>query len=147
MMEIQTKQFGTLQVDEGDVYQFSIPMFGLEEYTQFVLIRPDESLPFAYLQSTQDPYISLLLADPFVFHSSYEFDLPEKELELLHNPTPDDLAVWVTVTLKDTLQNSMMNLLAPLVFNHKQKRGLQVVLHNSGYATKVPLKPVTEEAK
>jgi flagellar assembly factor FliW len=140
-MKLQTTLFGAMEVEEESLFSFENGLYGLEEYKQFALIRPDKSLPFAYLQAVEEPNICLLVADPFVFQPSYEFDIPEQDVRALREPDAESLAVWVTVTAGETLENGTMNLLAPIVINLDQRLGRQVVLHDSGYETKTPLFP------
>ncbi|KEO84069.1 flagellar assembly protein FliW [Tumebacillus flagellatus] len=144
-MVIQSHRLGSVDVEETAVFAFPKPLLGFERHEQFALIRPDAATPFAYLQAIDNPSVSFLLADPFAFDSSYEFELPEEEIERLSNVKPEELAVWVTVSARESLRDATMNLLAPLVFNTAQQVASQVVLHNSSYKTKVPMFPRPEE--
>jgi flagellar assembly factor FliW len=144
-MVIESAMFGQLEVAEQFVFEFSRPMLGLEEYTHYALVRPDEKLPFAYLQAVQEPNVCLLVADPFVFRANYEFDLPEQEIQGLGEVTPEAVSVWVTVTATDSLENATMNLLAPIVINTDKRLARQIVLHDSNYETKTPLFPAKKE--
>ncbi|MCX7569469.1 flagellar assembly protein FliW [Tumebacillus sp. DT12] len=136
---IESIHLGVVEVPEDQVYTFESGLYGLEEYTRFALICLDDSLPFRYLQAVDEPGICMLVGDPFTFRSDYEFDLAEGDVASLGEPQSEHLAVWVTVSAKDTLQDATMNLLAPVVLNVQKRLGRQVVLHNSGYPTREPL--------
>ncbi|MGZ4134498.1 MAG: flagellar assembly protein FliW, partial [Tumebacillaceae bacterium] len=76
-------------MEQQPVYHFPDGLYGLEELKRFVIVQPDEKLPFAYLQAVDDPAISLLITNPFLTHSYYEFDLSEQDLAMLEQPTPE----------------------------------------------------------
>ncbi|HEU4962318.1 MAG TPA: flagellar assembly protein FliW [Bacilli bacterium] len=139
MVKLETATWGAIEVAEADIFQFPDGLYGMEEQTRFALVRPDEELPFAYLQSTTEPGICLLIADPFAFYRAYEFDLSESDVAKLDRLTPEQTAVWVTMTAGESLQDATVNLLAPLVFNTEKRIGRQVVLHDSTYPVKAPL--------
>lgn len=132
-MIVETTSWGKLEVNDDQIYHFSKGIPGFEQETDFVLIDVKES-PFSYLQSMKQSDLSFVLADPFVFHTNYEFDLPEQEAEELS--ITDDVHVQCMVTLHEQIEQSTINLLAPLVFNLQKKQCKQVVLHYSPYQTR-----------
>ena len=138
-MIIESTRFGTVDVPDAELFTFANGLYGLEAHTQFALVCPDDTLPFRYLQAVDEPGICLLVGDPFVFRREYEFDLTESDLTALGDPTPEQVAVWVTVSARDSLQTATMNLLAPVILNVQKRLGRQVVLHDSGYPTREPL--------
>ncbi|WP_339325245.1 flagellar assembly protein FliW [Paenibacillus sp. FSL W8-0194] len=128
--------WGPLEVDEEQIYHFPKGIPGFEEEKRFVLISNQEE-PFQYLQSLQEKYLSFLIADPFLFYPDYEFELPDpdsKELKI-----EDEMLIRCMITLRDPVETSTMNLLAPLVLNPKLQLGKQIVLHASAYSTKQKL--------
>lgn len=132
-------QLGVVDIEENSIFELGQGLFGLEEYKRYALIRTDESLPFAYLQSVDEPSICLLLADPFSFYKDYGFDLQPQDVEALGQPTEEQIVVWVTCSVRESLQDATMNLLAPLIFNRDKHIARQVVLHDSKYVTRTPL--------
>lgn len=141
-MVIASKQTESIEDNEQIVFYFPKGLYGLEEFKQYELIIPDETLPFAYLQAKEVKDICLLVANPFAFFSDYQFELSETDLEALHHPDERSVAVWVTVSIRESLQEATANLLAPIVINTEKQLGRQVVLHNSQYEIKTPLFPL-----
>ncbi len=133
LMVIQTTIWGELEVSDDQTVHFAKGIPGFEQETDFVLIEVKES-PFNYLQSMKQSELSFVITDPFVFHTNYEFDLPEHEAEELS--ITDEVHVQCIVTLHELIEQSTINLLAPLVFNPQNKQGKQVVLHHSSYQTR-----------
>jgi len=52
---------------------------------------------------------------------------------------PDEALVLMIVTLGEKPEDATANLLGPVVINTRTREGLQVVLPEAGYSTKVPL--------
>jgi flagellar assembly factor FliW len=146
-MKIETVRFGEVDVEEQTLFRFPTGLLGLEDITQYALIQPDKTLPFAYLQAVQEPGLSLMLADPFAFFRDYEFDLHDADLLALGEPSQEQLSVWVTVNARETLQTSTANLMGPILLNTARQLGRQVILHDSPYKTKTPLLSAPKEAK
>lgn len=144
-MEIVSEKLGTLELDESLIFEFPDGLFGMEGLTRFALIQTEDNGPFGYLQSTDTPQICLLLTNPFLFHREYEFELPESDADKLGSPSPEQVAVWVTVSAPDNPQDATLNLLAPLVLNMERRIGRQVILHNSRFDTRTPMFPKRKE--
>ncbi|MFD1903611.1 flagellar assembly protein FliW [Paenibacillus rhizoplanae] len=90
--------------------------------------------PFWVLQSVHEQSLSFLLSDPFVFYPSYEFELPDDEAEEL--AIESEVLVRCILTLKEDVEASTINLLAPIVLNPIDLTGKQIVLHRTPYHTK-----------
>lgn len=132
-MIIETLSWGRLEVDEEQLYHFSKGLPGFDEETDFALIAMAET-PFWYLQSLRDKGLSFLLGDPFAFYPSYEFELPDDEAEELE--IKSDVIIRCIITLKENIEHSTINLLAPIVLNPVGLSGKQIVLHRAPYHTK-----------
>ncbi|MGN7762058.1 flagellar assembly protein FliW [Paenibacillus sp. 22594] len=132
-MIIETLSMGKLEVNEDQIYHFPKGIPGFEEETEFALIKMSES-PFWVLQSLKEQELSFLLSDPFVFYPSYEFELPDDEAEELGIEL--DVLVRCIITLKEQIETSTINLLAPIVLNPTGLTGKQIVLHHAAYHTK-----------
>lgn len=135
-MKVQTVNFGELDLENEDVFTFPQGIPGFEELQKFIIIQPDAQMPFSYLQSVEDGEISMIITNPFLFHSDYELQLNEKTLEELHIEQQEDVLVWSTISIKDQIKDATINLLAPIIVNVKQKLGKQIILHGSEYLTK-----------
>ncbi|MEK4353588.1 flagellar assembly protein FliW [Paenibacillus sp. FSL R5-0475] len=132
-MIIETLSWGEIDVDEEQLYHFPKGLPGFDEETDFALIAVEET-PFWYLQSVKEKGLSFLLSDPFVFYPSYEFDLPDDEAEELG--IDKEVVVRCIITLKEQVDQSTINLLAPIVLNPVKHAGKQIVLHRAPYHTK-----------
>ncbi|WP_068620589.1 flagellar assembly protein FliW [Paenibacillus tuaregi] len=132
-MLIQTASWGELEIETTQIYHFPKGVPGFEEETEFALIPLEEDM-FAYLQSTKEQELAFLLADPFNYYPDYEFELPEADKDELQ--IESKVLVRCIVSLKDKVERSTLNLLAPIILNPDKQLGKQVILHNSAYQTK-----------
>jgi flagellar assembly factor FliW len=130
---IETLSWGKLEVDKEQLYHFPKGIPGFDEETDFALIVMEET-PFWYLQSVKSKGLSFLLGDPFAFYPAYEFELPDVEAEELE--IRSDVVVRCIITLKENVEQSTINLLAPIVLNPVRNFGKQIVLHKAPYHTK-----------
>lgn len=114
-------------------------MPGFEDKHQFKLEFPEEGSPLCRLQSVEDEELAFILADPFVFYPSYEFQLPENVTAELEVQSPADILVMVVVNVRDELATAMVNLVAPIVIHIESGQAKQVILTNTEYLTRHPL--------
>jgi|CeladaMinimDraft_18_1061708.scaffolds.fasta_scaffold00758_8 flagellar assembly factor FliW len=138
-MELKTSRFGTIVVDEREIYAFERGIPGFEDHKAFVIVSPEEDEPFSFLQSVSDPDLAFIMIDPFLFYRHYEFELPDNVAQELKITTPEQVVVRAIVTIRDKLESSTINLVAPIIINAEARLGRQVVLDKSAYTTRHPL--------
>ncbi|MBO2534261.1 flagellar assembly protein FliW [Rummeliibacillus suwonensis] len=147
-MKIDTKFLGQVEVEKEQLITFEEGIPGFPDEKQFVLIPFGENTPFIILQSTNTVQTGFVLAFPYLFKADYAFDLSDEDVEALSIEKQEDIITYAIVTLKDTLPNSTINLLAPIVINTKKQQGKQIILKdNHQELLHFPLQSVTEGAK
>ncbi|GEK35093.1 flagellar assembly protein FliW [Kurthia sibirica] len=140
-MNIQTKFSGEISIAEEAIIKFpdGIPAFESEQ--EFVLIPLQESSPFIILQSVKTPEIGFIMAYPYEFKEDYAFDLTKEDQKILELENPNTVLIYSILTLKDSLEKSTMNLLAPIVINSQCNIGKQIILNESTlFPLQYPLK-------
>lgn len=111
---------------------------GLDEFT-FNCI---EGSDLAYLSSVDDEKIGFVVAAPFEYYKEYAFELNEDDVDRLGLKSEQDVLILSIVTVREPFQESTMNLLAPLVINIQNLKGLQIILPPSyEYDIRTPLFP------
>ncbi|MGN7381502.1 flagellar assembly protein FliW [Paenibacillus sp. SAFN-117] len=135
-MKLSTVRLGELEIQEDQLIYFKQGLPGFEHLRQFVILQPDEQIPFSYLQSVEDGNISFIIADPFMFYPEYSFELPESTREELEIEDEKVVQVAAIISVREQLESATINLQAPLVINTAQKLGKQVILHDSAYKPK-----------
>lgn len=139
-MKIQTKFLGEMTIDPENIIHFPKGIPAFEEETEFVIIPLAEKSPFIILQSVNTPTVGFMAGYPYDFKADYEFDLEPSIQQQLEIESPEDVLVYGILTLKETLLQSTMNLLAPIVINAKTKVGRQIVLvENDAHPLRYPL--------
>ncbi|AUS85395.1 flagellar assembly protein FliW [Lysinibacillus sp. YS11] len=147
-MKIATKFLGEVDIAEQDILTFEQGLLGLEEEKEFVLLPIDADLPLALLQSVLHMEIGFVVAYPFAFKKDYSFDISEEDREQLQIEKEEDVLPYSIVTMKETFQDSTINLLAPVILNMAKKRGKQIVLQdNKAFPLRYPMQPLEGSAK
>jgi flagellar assembly factor FliW len=138
-MQINTVNFGELEVPEEKVIHFKEGIPGFPAIHRFAVLALDQLKPFHYLQALDDPPIALYIINPFLVHPGYEFQLGATDMEELHSTDPKELAVYVIATIPENADQATLNLMAPIIINEQERRGKQIILTDSKYSVRHPL--------
>ena len=142
-MKIKTKYLGEIQINEEQIIHFPKGLLGFEDNKNFVLLDFPDNNYFKFLQDINNSHVCFLIVDPWDFYSDYEVQLSDEELLKIDIEENDkeQLLMLTIVTLHENFKDSTSNLLAPIVINLLGKKGRQIVLNDSIYATKHRLFP------
>ena len=145
-MQIKSTRFGEFEVSEELIVQFPEGLPGFEDQKQFAFLPytvDEDNSPFAYMQSVQDPDLTLLLADPFLFFKHYSLNLNDEDAAQLGLSDSEETAgVYGIVAVPEKIDQMTVNLVAPIVVNWKEQKGMQIILDRSPYSTKHRLFPL-----
>lgn len=146
-MEITTRVFGTINIDDEKLIHFPSGIIGFPELQDFALIHDEErgTDTIHWLQSIQEPGFAMPVMDPLIVCPDYN---PEVEDELLKNIgeiQPEELLVMVTVTVPKEIKNMTVNLKGPIVINAAQRLGTQVIVEGEGYQVKFPIYDILDK--
>lgn len=135
-MLIYSTQLGDMDVPEDKIINFPNGLPGFPEEKTFAFCPYQVDSPFAYLQSVVEPKLTFLTVDPFAFFKDYEFELNDpiaQEIEL----TPSHLPHIITiVSIPANTEEMTTNLLAPIVINAHNNKGMQIILEKTTYTTR-----------
>ncbi|MBD3216662.1 MAG: flagellar assembly protein FliW [candidate division Zixibacteria bacterium] len=132
-MKIATFRFGELEIPEENIIEFPKGLIGFEQFKKFVLLEREDSDPFCWLQSLEDPNLAFVVINPTIFFKNYKIEIHYKELEDIQVSSLDRIEIFAIVTIPDDISKMSANLLGPLVINLDNNNGKQVVLSNSPY--------------
>ncbi|UOK57790.1 flagellar assembly protein FliW [Metabacillus hrfriensis] len=135
-MLIQTKYHGEATINEAHKITFEHGIPGFLEEKNYILLPLEEGSSFFILQSIQSQNTAFVVTSPFFFFKDYEFDLDESTKELLMIESPNDVEVYVILTVSDPFTNSTANLQGPLILNKGKRLGKQLILNKTEYTTK-----------
>ena len=134
-MKFNTTRFGEIEVDEGLIFNFELPILGYED-KRYVMIDVTENPIFKWLQADDTPEVSFPITTPAVFGHDYSFELPTSAEKTLEIGGAEDVMVFNIACIPDKApKDSTINLLAPLIFNIKNHKAGQVILSDSGFST------------
>ena len=135
-MEIETKAFGKITVDDRQHIKFPLGLFGFEKYKDFVLLDATQR-PFYWLQSLFVADVAFVVINPVLFQVDYMLEIDPHELEEIElQSTKDDLLLFAIVTIPDNVKAMTANLQGPLVINRKKRLGRQVISINPKWTVK-----------
>ncbi len=137
-MQLSTRDFGVVDVKEQDIIEFTEPMFGFDEYRRYVMLCDEEiGNHFAWLQSTDDPDLCFLLADPELAKPSYREAVPQKALANLGEAAAYEC--WVVMVVpEENFSEATVNLKSPVIINTENRHAAQIIL-DEDYPIRCPL--------
>ena len=141
-MRIHTVNFGDLDIAEDTIITFDDGLPGFSQLRRFVVLEMEDIKPFHYLQALPDdgtPAIALYLINPFLVDPSYEFRLTDSDMDAIKSTNSAELTIYSVATIPADPREATLNLMAPIVINEKDRRGRQVILHESKYSVRHPL--------
>jgi len=144
-MKLITKHFGEIEIEQNKIINFIDGIPGFEDQKRFIVIdNPDDTVPFKWLQSIDEPELAFIIINPFIFKEDYEFDLPKHLIEKLKIKEEKDVVVYSIVVIPDDITKMTANLAGPIIINANEMLGKQIVLDDNRYTTK---HYILEEAK
>ncbi|MDQ0206762.1 flagellar assembly protein FliW [Alkalicoccobacillus murimartini] len=135
-MNIQSKYFGDLTINQEELIMMPAGLPAFEEYKNYVLLPFDEGTPFFVLQSTEKAEVAFITVSPFQYVPDYRLQLSESVINQLEVNQEEDVAVYVLLTVQDPFYLTTANLQAPVIINTANRMGKQVFTNDSIYHTK-----------
>lgn len=131
-MKIKTKYYGEIEIDPKTIIEMKQPLYGLEQYTQFTILR-DESIgdKLVWLQSVEESEICFLVTQPHHFVRDYQFELSYEALADVSAMKKEDVEVFSIVVPGSEFKDSTMNLKSPIVINPYTNHAMQVILEEN----------------
>lgn len=132
-MKTETKYFGEIDYEDGDVLTFPKGLFGFEEEQRFVLLPFSGNGTLFCLQSLATPGLAFVVMDPFALKGDYSPDVPDDELAAVGMEEGDPLSVYTLCVVRNPVSESTVNLKCPVVINNAKGLAVQVILDEGGY--------------
>lgn len=139
-MNIETTRFGTIEIDDNLIFDFVEPIIGYDKFRKYVFIEHNEQSAFKWLQSIDAPELAFPVTSPAFFNIDYQFEIPTEKAEKIELTSVESLISVNIVTIPSiNPQKATVNLLAPIIINATNKKGMQLILSNSNFQVKYPL--------
>lgn len=146
-MEINTRDFGVIEVEEDAFFDFPEGVYGFEEDTCFALFcKTFDDIPFLYLQSVQNEIPCFLVFEPEDFYPNYAPMVSKEDLAACGAERAEDLVFLVIANVPDdSVEQMSLNIKSPIILNPKTRIGRQVILQNNDYS--IRYQPFLQKSK
>lgn len=135
-MKITSLRFGTLEIPEDKIISMPKPILGFEQLTRYCIIEREDSEPFLWYQSVEDPSVAFIVVNPLFFYPDYRIEVNPKEIEELKVSDVRAVETYVIVTIPTDPKNMTANLQGPILINTETRLAKQMILVNSDYRVK-----------
>lgn len=144
MPELSTKYFGTINYREEEVVQFPSGLPGFEEEKLFLAIEPPANAPLTFLQSVRRPGLCFLALPIQGIDPDYQLAVTREDLESLgletdRQPRIGEEIRCLAIILVAESGHVSANLLAPIMINPANRRGVQAIRVDAIYSHQHPL--------
>lgn len=148
-MNINTKVFGEIIVDDEKIIHFPSGIIGFPELTDFALVHDEEKGIGAihWLQSVQEPGFAMPVMDPLLVCPDYNPEVDDELIKPVGEIDPEELLVLVTVTVPGDLTRMSVNLKGPIIINAAEKKACQVIIEGERYIVKFPIYDILNAKK
>jgi flagellar assembly factor FliW len=133
---IDSTRFGAIEVSDDALLEFPNGLIGLGG-SRYTLIGRDESHPFLWLHSVDDPSLAIPVARPGLFFADYTVEIADSEATRIGITDAAEADVYVTVRAADTIEGFRANLRAPILI--AGGRGHQVINEAPDCPVRAPL--------
>lgn len=114
-------------------------ILGFENLREYEILNIENNDTLKELNSTEEDCIGFIVVSPFEVIKEYEVVLSQDIIEKLEVESPNDIILFNIITLGRILEESTVNLKAPIVINIKNNYGMQVILEEEKYSIRHPL--------
>ncbi len=125
-IKISTKQFGELEIEKSSIFNFKDGLYGFEDLHRFIIINEEETEPFKWLLSIDDPSIGFPILSPYYIDPDYS---------IMQDLDPEKHVLFLIITLQDEKGNITANMKAPLILDVTDLEGKQIIILTEKYAT------------
>jgi flagellar assembly factor FliW len=137
-MEVQTRDFGIIQIEDDSVYSFPQGVYGFEDVDSFaVFMHEEDGVSFVYLQAVRAAHPCFLVFSPWDMAPGYTPKVSEDDLRFFGVDSEKDLIFLVIATVPaDDVKKLSVNIKSPVVLNPMNMLGRQVILLNEDYSVR-----------
>jgi flagellar assembly factor FliW len=143
-MKLTNSQFGEFELPDAGVYEFRHGILGFEELRRYGFLHLPEFAPFDWLVAVDEPEICFPVISPMLLSPGYIVPMGEVERKALDSRAGDPVVPLVIVTVGSGTPRVTANMRGPVMLNPKSRKGMQVVLFESGYPVRAEIPLIAE---
>ncbi len=127
------------EVDFDNVINFENGLPGFEILTSFIIVPLNEYPPFQVLQSLEAPEVSMLVMPSNLIELGDELMPTKDNLDSIMATGIKDFETFVILKVNGDIGKFTANTKAPVIINHKQRLGMQIILDHPALDMEHPL--------
>lgn len=139
-MQVTTRFFGEVDIDEEKILTFDNGIIGFEDMKRWTLIYDIErgsDAPISWFQSLDYSGLALPVINPYSVTAKYEPIVEDELLKPLGEFEDAELITLLTITIpSEDPKRTTANFKAPLLINPRNKKGIQIIVNNEDYPIK-----------
>lgn len=145
-VEVETEKtvyspvLGEISYQEEEVIIFPEGLIGFENNKRFIIKTKDGFEPFYWLLCLDEPGLLFPVIDPFLIMKDYRPSPSGTELQSIGIKNRSDVRFLAVVTVGQHVDQVSVNLRGPIVINKLRNLGKQIILMDSEYLVKHPIK-------
>ncbi|KUO74765.1 MAG: hypothetical protein APF77_10910 [Clostridia bacterium BRH_c25] len=133
-MLVKTKFFNEVEVDGDEIVTFVEGIPGFKDLKRYALIKQEDVLDFSYLQSVEDVGVCFILVPPAILVGNYDIEISDDTVKKLDIEKPEDVELYVILTIPEDIRAMTANLKAPILINRKNNKAVQEILQDDAYS-------------
>lgn len=148
-MNINTKIFGEIEVDESKIITFPSGIIGFPDLQKFLLVHDEEKADgiISWMQSIDEPAFAMPVVNPLCILDNYNPTVEDELLSDLEDLDENEMLVLITITVPQDITKMTVNLAAPMVVNAKNMKAVQIIIDEPEYAVKYPIYDILKSKK
>lgn len=144
MMQIHSRQLGTIGVNPEEILDFPEGVPGFERHRRFVLVEKPEIAPIVFLQCVDAPEVCFCTAPAAAIDPTYEISITADDLRAMgldesRQPSIRNEVLCLAVLAATENGRWVANLLAPIVIEPRRGLGMQAVRMDARYSHRHPV--------
>lgn len=137
-MRVDTKAYGTIDVDERQTIEFPYGILGFERLKDYVLLDAPQQ-PFYWLQAMDLVEVAFVLINPVIFRPDYVVEVSPEELEEIGIDSQEQMLTFAIVTVPPNPMEMTANLQGPIIINKETRIGRQCISVNPKWEVRHPI--------
>jgi flagellar assembly factor FliW len=138
-MQVKTRHFGEIDLDENKIIYFENGILGFEEYKKYTILYDEEDgerPDISWLQSLDNSALAIPVISPLLVKPDFNPEVEDELLKPLGELNETNIVVLVSITVPSELENITANLKAPFIVNSDSRKGAQIIIDNPEYEVK-----------
>ena len=131
--------YKNLVYSKEDIITFPSGIPGFEKNKSFVLVSIPDYTPFEWLVCVDGSPLRFAGINPLMFKPDYAPKIQKEQLEEMGFVKPEDVLLFVVVTINENPLESTANLVGPILINKARRIGKQVIVEDDQYTTQEPI--------